>query len=196
MTSIIDSRRPEFAIAIRGYDRVQVEEYVERLARLLEEAEERARRAESELEFSAHASVGPRVGEIFELAMAEAKELRAGAERESRDVLAVARANAEELVEEARAKAERITADARAEHEELLSAFASERERLQRSVVELEQRREAVLGQLRRLYEALGSAAGIAPGRAAAALEAATTQVVQSGAEPLEPAQDEELTLP
>jgi cell division septum initiation protein DivIVA len=187
MSSIIETRRPEFAIGIRGYDRVQVDDYVERLHRLLEDAEDRARQAESEVEFSAHASVGPRVTEIFELAMQEAKELRGDAEREARDVLAVARANANEIVEEAQAQAERLAADARQDHEEMLVEFARERERMRQSLAELEERRTSVLSALRRLHETLGSAAGLASGQAAAMIDtAATTAVIAAGSQPFD----------
>jgi hypothetical protein len=79
----LDRRQPEFAIAIRGYDRLHVDEYIERLQKLVSEAEERARAAETNGEFSSHASVGPRISEIFELASAEARELHEKAERES-----------------------------------------------------------------------------------------------------------------
>jgi len=48
--------QPEFTAAIRGYDRVQVDEYVERLHLLLGDAEERVRAAEDDLEFSRHAT--------------------------------------------------------------------------------------------------------------------------------------------
>jgi DivIVA domain-containing protein len=43
----IDQRHPEFAIAIRGYDRDQVDDYVRRLRELLAVAEDRARAADS-----------------------------------------------------------------------------------------------------------------------------------------------------
>ena len=72
----ITSDRPEFATAIRGYDRPQVDDYIDRMLHLVAEAEDRARAAESELEFSRHSTVGPRVTEIFELAIAEAKEIQ------------------------------------------------------------------------------------------------------------------------
>lgn len=177
MSSIIDSGHPEFAIAIRGYDRAQVDDYVQRLVQMLEEAEDRARHAESELEHSAHASVGPRLSEIFDLAIAEARELRANAQRESRELIAAARSSAAELVEEAQAKAQRITAEARAEHEEMLADFERQRELAQRSLEELEDRRAGVLGELRRLHEALGAAAGVA---GPPMLETSTTEVVRA----------------
>ncbi len=72
----LDTRRPEFTIGIRGYDRTQVDEYVEYLKNLIVEADERARDAETEYVFDEHAAVGPRVAEIFALAEAEARELR------------------------------------------------------------------------------------------------------------------------
>ena len=79
--------RPEFAASIRGYDRMQVENYVDRLQSLLAEAEERTRAAEAELEFSRHATVGPRVAQIFDLAVEESKELRERIKGETENAL-------------------------------------------------------------------------------------------------------------
>src|SRR5258708_38312316 len=80
--------QPEFTAAIRGYDRVQVDEYVERLHLLLGDAEERVRAAEDDLEFSRHATVGPRVSQIFDLAVAESQELRDRAQRGTKSMQA------------------------------------------------------------------------------------------------------------
>jgi hypothetical protein len=87
MTSNNGNGTPEFTAAIRGYDKLQVDEYVAHLQEFAEDAEARARAAESELEVTRHTTVGPRVGEIFELAVTEAKDLqdRARTEREKDD---------------------------------------------------------------------------------------------------------------
>src|SRR5579863_617264 len=69
-------RAPEFTVAIRGYDRAQVDEYIEYLQRLVASAQERARDAATEYVFDQHAAIGPRVAEIFALAEAEARDLR------------------------------------------------------------------------------------------------------------------------
>jgi cell division septum initiation protein DivIVA len=94
--------RPEFATAIRGYDRLQVDVYIDRLREIAADAEERARAAEAELEFSRHTVVGPRVAQILDLAVQEGKELR---ER--------IHAEADRMREQARAEVEAIVADAR-----------------------------------------------------------------------------------
>jgi cell division septum initiation protein DivIVA len=178
-TTKIGQSSPEFAVAIRGYDRLQVDDYLARLQRLLDEAEERARDAEAQLmSDSAHASVGSRVGEIFELALAEAREVRTAAEQEARGRVAAARASAEEILEEARAKAERITQESRAEQERLQVEYEDERARLRERLEELDRRRLHVLGELRRLYELLGSAAGVGLLERDGAAEDATTEVV------------------
>ena len=102
--------RPEFATSIRGYDRVQVDDYIERLSEIAEDAEERARVAEAELEFSLQAIVGPRVAQILELAAEEGRELRARMQAEADRMRYEARADEAALVEGARdvAEAERI----------------------------------------------------------------------------------------
>jgi cell division septum initiation protein DivIVA len=90
--------KPEFTTAIRGYDRLQVDDYIERLHSLVAYAEQRTREAEAGLEFNHHASVGPRVSEILDLAVEESKELR---ER----IVTKARCEAQEIVESAHAQA-------------------------------------------------------------------------------------------
>src|SRR5271166_5647681 len=96
--SDVTKGRPEFTTAIRGYDRLQVDDYIERLHSLVAYAEQRTREAEAGLEFSHHANVGPRVSEILDLAVEESKELR---ER----IVTKARCEAQEIVESAHAQA-------------------------------------------------------------------------------------------
>src|SRR3979409_1738911 len=98
--------RPEFATAMRGYDRLQVDDYVERLVDIATDAEERARAAESELEFSRHTTVGPRVSQILELAVEEGKELRERVSAEADKIRADAHAAADAIVTGARESAD------------------------------------------------------------------------------------------
>jgi len=151
--------RPEFASAMRGYDRDQVDGYVEELLMLLDASEERARVAESQVESGAHATVGPRVTEIFDLAIAETAELRERVRADADEQLAEAQRRATELVAAAESDAEVIRVQARAEGEEARAEQEAERELMRRQVDALEARKKHLIDELRRLQGALGSAA-------------------------------------
>jgi cell division septum initiation protein DivIVA len=159
--SDLKKSHPEFTIAIRGYDRLQVDEYIQRLHELLDEADERTRTAESELEFSRHMTVGPRVSEIFELAVAEAKEMRERVDEDERTRLAAARQQADALIEEARRAADDLAAQSRREYDEMVADREAERERAIAEVTQLEHQKAQMLADLRRLHDALGSVANL-----------------------------------
>jgi DivIVA domain-containing protein len=135
----LKTRTPEFAMGRRGYDRAQVDEYIDQLRRLVAGAEARARDAESEYVFDEHAAVGPRIAEIFALAEAEARE-----------ITTTARRSAGEL----RERVER-------EHVVMFAELEQERERIRDEVAVLERRKAEAIGELHRLREVLGEAAGI-----------------------------------
>jgi hypothetical protein len=155
------SSQPEFAAAIRGYDRMQVDDYIERLSNLLAEAEERVRTAENDLEFSRHATVGPRVSEIFNLAVAESQELRDRIQIESNALLVDARQRAEQSTKAAREDAAELVAEAEQERDDLLADMERQRGGARERVAALEERRSQLLGELKRLRDALGDAAAI-----------------------------------
>jgi cell division septum initiation protein DivIVA len=157
--SDLDKTHPEFTISIRGYDRIQVDDYIQRLSVLLAEATERARAAESELEFSRHMTVGPRVSQIFELAVAEAKELRARVEEEERTRLETARQQAEEIIETARRAADEVAAESQRQYDAMVAKMDAEREVATAVVNRLEDQKAQMLAELRRLHEALGRVA-------------------------------------
>jgi cell division septum initiation protein DivIVA len=159
--------RPEFTAAIRGYDRLQVDEYVERLHSLLTEAEHRARTAEDDLEFSRHATVGPRVSQIFDLAVAESQELRQRVQREADELHTDARQDAERILSAAQDDEAEIRARTEQERQELLAEMDRQREAAGEQLLVLEQRRTRLLGELKRLHLALGAAAGIVEDEAA-----------------------------
>jgi DivIVA domain-containing protein len=94
----LDTRNPEFSVGIRGYDRAQVDEYVDDLKRLLADAER------------------------------SADEIRERAERE---------------------------------HVAMLSEFDSDRRRIRDEVTILERCKAEAIGELNRLRELLGEAAGV-----------------------------------
>jgi len=172
--SDLTKRRPEFTTSIRGYDRTQVDDYIDRLHDLLGLAERRAREAESELEFreaeseldlSGHAAIGPRVGQILDLAIAESREMRARTKQQSDALFARARREAEDIVESARAQAAETREQLQREREHVLTKLEAERQRAQAEIGELQCRRAELLGRLRQLQQALGTAAEPIPGK-------------------------------
>jgi DivIVA domain-containing protein len=165
--SDLTKRRPEFTTAIRGYDRVQVDDYIERLHRLVAYAEERARDAESELEFreteselelSHHTNVGPRVTEILDLAVAESKELRERIKQQADTLLARARREAQGVVESAHVEAAEMREQSQREHRNVITKLDAERQRARGEIVELQRRQTDLLENLRQLQDALGAA--------------------------------------
>lgn len=175
----LDTRRPEFTTAMRGYDRMQVDDYIERLQQMIQEAEERARAAESDSDSVTLTTVGPRVTEIFELATAEAREVRGQAKSEASRLLSDARREAKEIVERAGEEAARMLNAARQDHQTMLEEYELERERMQAEVDDLDDRRAGVLGELRRLHDMLAAASGFSA--AVPASEAPTAVVPTSG---------------
>jgi len=158
MSDLVEGR-PEFAAAMRGYDRVQVDEYVDRLHTLIAKTEDRARAAESQVEFGAHATVGPRVTQIFELAIAETEELRAQVQADADRLSSDAQRRADEVVAAAERVAENIVVQARSQGEDELAKIEGEREIVRRQVDALEARKSHLVDELRRLQGALGIAA-------------------------------------
>ena len=155
----LDKANPEFTIAIRGYDRLQVDEYLYRLQQLLAAAEERVRMAEKHTE---HSAVGPRVAQIFELANAEADDIRDEAEREVKARVTQARQKAEKIVRGAKRAAAEAAEQARRDHDELIATLSDERDAVRAEVVLLEKQRGELLADLRKLHGALGDVARVA----------------------------------
>jgi cell division septum initiation protein DivIVA len=148
--SAANEERPQFAVAIRGYDRLQVDEYIDRLTEMVSEAEQRAREAEADLEYSRHTSVGPRVAQIFELAVEEVRELREQAAEEAERLRGSAQEEADEILVRVRFKAEELQAE-----------LDAELDRSRAAIDELDARKEESIRELRRLQEALSAAAGL-----------------------------------
>jgi cell division septum initiation protein DivIVA len=157
----LDTRSPEFTIGIRGYDRAQVDEYINHLQRLVAEAEQRARSAEAEYAFDEHAAVGPRIAEIFALAEAEAREMRDRVSGQASSLAGEARAEAQAIVEAAERAAGELKKRVEREHVVMFAELEQERERIRGEVAVLERRKAEAVGELHRLRELLGEAAGI-----------------------------------
>jgi DivIVA domain-containing protein len=186
--------RPEFTIAIRGYDRAQVDDYIDHLLEVVADAHERARDAADEYVFDAHAAIGPRVAEIFALAEAEARDLRDSVGAQSRSLVGDARTEARTTIEKAERAAGEIRERAEREHVVMFAELEQERERIRGEVAVLERRKAEAVGELHRLREALGEVAGppaelIEPGERGAApqLPGPTDQTVELPAITLEP---------
>ena len=157
----LDTRTPAFSIGIRGYDREQVDEYIDRLQGLLADAQARARDAEAEFMFDEHAAVGPRIAEIFALAEAEARELRDRVASRSDGLVDEARSEARAIVQAAEQGAKAITDGAERDRVEMVAEFERERERIRDEVAVLERRKAEAVGELNRLREMLAEAAGV-----------------------------------
>jgi DivIVA domain-containing protein len=184
----LDTRNPEFTVGIRGYDRTQVDEYVNHLQRLVADAEQRARDAAAEYEFDQHAAVGPRIAEIFALAEAEARELRDRVSTQSSGLVGEARTEARAIIDAAEHAADEIRERAERDHVVMLSEFETYRERIRDQVAVLERRKAEAIGELNRLRELLGEAAGVV-GRAAelgGASVTVATHVIGPGDETVE----------
>jgi cell division septum initiation protein DivIVA len=150
--------QPKFAVSMRGYDKLQVDDYIERLRDIAIDAEERARLAESELEFSRHATVGPRVSQILDLAVDEAKELRVRVDEEVDRMRSQARAECEELVTRARDTAAQLRNDAESARAEILADADAKRLAVLAEVERLGRSRGALLRDLERLQHVLAQA--------------------------------------
>ncbi|MGH2863278.1 MAG: hypothetical protein ACRDLT_17510 [Solirubrobacteraceae bacterium] len=157
----LDTKSPHFTGAIRGYDRAQVDEYVGYLQRLVAAAGDRACDAETELIFDEHAAIGPRIAEIFALAEAEARELHERITRQTDDLGSAARAEARAIIEGAEKSAATITERAERDHVVMFAELEQERERIRSEVTVLELRKAEAIGELHRLRELLGEAAGV-----------------------------------
>jgi DivIVA domain-containing protein len=125
----------EFSSSRRGYDRAEVDQYVERVSRIVVELE--AMRSPDAVIERALADVGEETSAILRRARKAAEEIIADAEAHAREKLATAEAQTRELREDAdrysartKAEAEQVLKDARAQAEELASQAAADARRV------------------------------------------------------------------
>jgi hypothetical protein len=161
MMNNLELEEPGFTTSIRGYDRLQVDDYIARLGSLVADAEDRARAAESELGFSRHTTVGPRVAQIIDLAIEEAKELGERATAEADRLRADARREADETLVLTRQVAEEVKRDSDREREEALAEMAAAKAEADRELALLEASKRTLIGELRQLQEALAAATAL-----------------------------------
>ena len=154
---------PEFAPAIRGYDRLQVDDYLERLREYTVEVEDRALTAEGslgqaeqeladlrrQLAANGGGELPARLEHILWLAGEEAEEIRARARTEADDLTRRAQAVFDDARQRARAEAEHTMADA-----------VACRDSVDRQVQELEHARAQLLDRLTELSNEIGRAVG------------------------------------
>jgi DivIVA domain-containing protein len=155
--------RPEFATSMRGYDRLQVDDYIDRLHDITADAEDRARVAESELEFSRHTTVGPRVAQILELAVEEGKELRERVQVEADRLREEAQDEVQAIVAAARDSAELTRTEAERTRREVLEDADARRLEILGEVERLTEGKTRLLGDLARLQRLLTEATGVEP---------------------------------
>lgn len=136
--------QPAFSIAMRGYDRTQVDEYTGRLRQLLDEAEQRAfvsgpdgtvapsppRQDASAADFDA---LGERISAMLRLAEEEAEDRRSRARHEAETVVARAHGEAEDVRRTAESDVQALRnskAEAQAEAKGILDAAREQAEDL------------------------------------------------------------------
>jgi DivIVA domain-containing protein len=125
----------EFSSSRRGYDRAEVDQYVERVSRIVVELE--AMRSPDAVIERALADVGEETSAILRRARKAAEEIIADAESHARERSAAAEAQARELREDAdrysarlHAEGEQVLKDARAQAEEIAAQAAAEARRV------------------------------------------------------------------
>jgi cell division septum initiation protein DivIVA len=155
--------RPDFASAMRGYDRLQVDGYIDRLLVIVADAEERARALEAELEFSRHTTVGPRVAQILDLAVEEGKELRERVRVEATAIREEAQAEADAIEVAARESAELTRTEAERTRAEILADADARRREVLGEVERLTESKTKLLSDLGRLQRLLSEATGVQP---------------------------------
>jgi DivIVA domain-containing protein len=159
----------EFSSARRGYDREEVDQYVERVSRIVVELE--AMRSPDAVIERALADVGEETSAILRRARKAAEEIIADAESQAADRTATAEAQARELREDAdrysartKAEAEQVLSDARAQSDEIAKQAAADarrvredadryRERVSSHIEQLARDRHRLIEDLRKLAD-------------------------------------------
>jgi DivIVA domain-containing protein len=159
----------EFSSSRRGYDRAEVDRYVERVSRIVVELE--AMRSPDAVIERALADVGEETSSILRRARKAAEEIIADAENHARERTGAAEAQARELREDAdryvartRAEAEQVLNDAQAQAQEIEAQAAAEarqvredadgyREQVSNHIDQLARERHRLIEDLRKLAD-------------------------------------------
>jgi DivIVA domain-containing protein len=139
----LDVRRYDFGNALRGYDRARVDQFraqvadeLERLARVTQELEAKARNFHEQLK--AFRERDKALNEALVSAQQLRGEIRGQAEREGQLVLREARNESDKIIEQARAEARRIDAELQALWRSRRTYLAQLRVLIERQTAELE----------------------------------------------------------
>jgi cell division septum initiation protein DivIVA len=174
---------PEFAIAMRGYDRLQVDDYIVKQAVWLNEAEVRVEGAETELAslkgerdslgaqvaalqeeaFKAAPpsfdELGERVGRVLQEAWAAAGEMRQDAEKAAAEIASrtheEAAGEVSAMVEDAKRESADLVTRSRAEADRLTGEAERRRRELRAEIALLTDQRDSAMAELARLREGL-----------------------------------------
>lgn len=174
---------PEFATAMRGYDRLQVDDYIVKQAVWLNEAQTRVEAAETELvsleneraallakvtslEEQAFKTappsfdeLGERVARVLQEAWTAAAEMRQDAENAAAEVASKAREEVADevaaMVEEAKRQSADLVTRSRAEADRLIGEAERRRRELRDELTVLTEQRDSALTELARLRSGL-----------------------------------------
>jgi len=174
--------KPAFVIGLRGYDRQQVDDYIDRLRGIAAEAQERASAAEKRRDAAAaevirraraaQANERERAAEVERRARMAKAELEASARatigprisqmfelaaEEAKELRAQAEAEGEQIRTSARREADDTREEARRE----LNEVGAEVERCRQQVADLKAEEEALVADVRRLQAALQTVADL-----------------------------------
>jgi DivIVA domain-containing protein len=151
-------RRREFVTTRRGYDVEQVRDYLDQLARQVDQMESMLRSAKLQADAAERAQTGPRKDPYEQLSERFAEVLRT-TDREADRIRREAKEEGDRILREARADADRIRLDAqsRAEQarEEAERALREARTQADRTIAGLATRRDALVEQLAAMQERL-----------------------------------------
>lgn len=153
-----DVRDVSFATAVRGYDRREVDAYVERVNRVIAELEI-SRSPQSAIKHALD-RVGEQTSGVLQRGREVAEELTATALAEADHATRRAKVEAEEMVESAQMQAHQLRGQAKEEADEIVAgASAKAAERLKRGEDELQRLQAETEGRLRALRSEIKSAA-------------------------------------
>jgi DivIVA domain-containing protein len=153
-----DVRDVSFATSVRGYDRREVDAYVERVNRVIAELEI-SRSPQSAIKHALD-RVGEQTSGVMQRGREVAEELTATALAEADHATRRAKVEAEEMVESAQMQAHQLRGQAKEEADEIVAgASAKAAERLRRGQEELQRLQTETEGRLRALRGEIKSAA-------------------------------------
>jgi DivIVA domain-containing protein len=154
----VDVRRFEFGSQMRGYDKARVDQFreqvadeLERLARLTQELEAKARGFHEQLR--AFRERDKALNDALISAQQMRQETKEQAEREGQLILREAQATADKLVTEAEHSSEKLMRDAKLESDRTIEAAKVEVRKLERAVDGLERLRRSYVVQMRKMAE-------------------------------------------